>query len=77
MSDAGFSFQSFSSPARPPEGESGPAYWFLYKGASLLVAREGDAVRLPFTRDLQSLGLIAGHRTSSDWRTATPVLPRS
>ncbi len=60
MNTPRFAFERFSSPPRSPVDTGGPAYWFLYKGAALLVARDGEAVRLPFTGDLASLGLAAG-----------------
>jgi NAD+ diphosphatase len=60
MSAVGFAFESFSSSAGRPVEPAGPAYWFLYQGTALLVAREGDAVRLPFSGDIASLGLSVG-----------------
>ncbi len=50
--------EKFVSRLAPPEGCSGPQWWFAFHDSKLLVSREADTVTLPCLADLSDLGLV-------------------
>ncbi len=51
--------RKFISGVVPPQGRSGPAWWFVFRESKLLVYQEPSPVRPPYLVDLGELGLTA------------------
>ena len=45
----------FVSAVTPPEGSSGPAWWFAFAGNQLLIHLDSDSARIPYLRDFSEL----------------------
>lgn len=49
----------FTALINPPPDRSGPALWFAFQGAQILVMRDAAGARLPSVADPTELGLVA------------------
>ncbi|MEO8166017.1 MAG: NADH pyrophosphatase, partial [Betaproteobacteria bacterium] len=49
--------EQFTALVTPPAEQSGPALWFAFQGAQILVLRDTQCASLPSARDMHELGI--------------------
>jgi NAD+ diphosphatase len=47
----------FTALVAPPAEQSGPALWFVFQGAQILVLRDAQSARVPSAHDMRDLGV--------------------
>ena len=50
-------YKHFKPAVKQPQGDNGPAYWFVFRLNKLLVANDFDKVKIPYSKSLSELNI--------------------